>query len=190
MVVVVVFVVVVAFLVVAVVFFVVVAFLVVVVFFVVVVVVVVVVTGAAAFPTAENWSVEASRSTMSLADSSHRAYQFTSRDRVHVPERAGLCRSAYSSKHHPTAAAPSHRRIRRRREALCCPEVHIEPFARINIVRIHEVLHPGAFGRCTRQLVRNGFIAVGGVIGAVVVANQGVIDDFIRLQGFFGVLSC
>ena len=113
-------VVVVVFLVVAVVFFVVVAFLVVVVAFVVVVVVVglvvaqvVVVTGAAAFPTAENWSVEASRSTMSLADSSHRAYQFTSRDRVHVPERAGLCRSAYSSKHHPTAAAPSHRRIRR-----------------------------------------------------------------------------
>lgn len=113
-------VVVVVFLVVAVVFFVV--FLVVVVAFVVVVVVVVVglvvaqvvvVTGAAAFPTAENWSVEASRSTMSLADSSHRAYQFTSRDRVHVPERAGLCRSAYSSKHHPTAAAPSHRRIRR-----------------------------------------------------------------------------
>lgn len=110
-------------LVVAVVFFVVVAFLVVVVFFVVVVVVVVVVglvvaqvvvvTGAAAFPTAENWSVEASRSTMSLADSSHRAYQFTSRDRVHVPERAGLCRSAYLSKHHPTAAAPSHRCIRR-----------------------------------------------------------------------------
>lgn len=109
--------------VVAVVFFVVVAFLVVVVAFVVVVVVVVmvglvvaqvvVVTGAAAFPTAENWSVEASRSTMSLADSSHRAYQFTSRDRVHVPERAGLCRSAYSSKHHPTAAAPSHHRIRR-----------------------------------------------------------------------------
>lgn len=120
MVAVVVFVVVVVFLVVAVVFFVVVAFLVVVVAFVVVVVVVglvvaqvVVVTGAAAFPTAENWSVEASRSTMSLADSSHRAYQFTSRDRVHVPERAGLCRSAYSSKHHPTAAAPSHRRIRR-----------------------------------------------------------------------------
>lgn len=116
-------VVVVVFLVVAVVFFVVVAFLVVVVFFVVVVVVVVVVglvvarvvvvTGAAAFPTAENWSVEASRSAMSLADSSHRAYQFTSRDRVHVPERAGLCRSAYSSKHHPTVAAPSHRRIRR-----------------------------------------------------------------------------
>lgn len=74
---------------------------------------VVVVTGAAAFPTAENWSVEASRSAMSLADSSHRAYQFTSRDRVHVPERAGLCRSAYSSKHHPTAAAPSRHRIRR-----------------------------------------------------------------------------
>lgn len=118
MVAVVVFVVVVVFLVVAVVFFVVVAFLVVVAFVVVVVVGlvvarVVVVTGAAAFPTAENWSVEASRSTMSLADSSHRAYQFTSRDRVHVPERAGLCRSAYSSKHHPTAAAPSHRRIRR-----------------------------------------------------------------------------
>lgn len=100
--------------VVAVVFFVVVAFLVVVVFFVVVVVVVVVVvTGAAAFPTAENWSVEASRSTMPPTALSHRAYQFTSRDRVHVPERAGLCRSAYSSKHHPTAAAPSHRRIRR-----------------------------------------------------------------------------
>ena len=106
--------------VVAVVFFVVVAFLVVVAFVVVVVVVVglvvaqvVVVTGAAAFPTAENWSVEASRSAMSLADSSHSAYQFTSRDRFHVPERAGLCRSAYSSKHHPTAAAPSHRRIRR-----------------------------------------------------------------------------
>lgn len=122
MVAVVVFVVVVVFLVVAVVFFVVVAFLVVVVFVVVVVVVVVVglvvaqvvvVTGAAAFPTAENWSIEASRSTMSLADSSHSAYQFTSRDRFHVPERAGLCRSAYSSKHHPTAAAPSHRRIRR-----------------------------------------------------------------------------
>ena len=98
-------------LVVAVVFFVVVVFLVVVVAFVVVVVAVVV-AGAAAFPTAENWSVEASRSAMPLADSSHRAYQFTSRDRVHVPERAGLCRSAYSSKHHPTAAAPSHRRIR------------------------------------------------------------------------------
>lgn len=120
MVAVVVFVVVVVCLVVAVVFFVVVAFLVVVVIFFVIVVVVglvvarvVVVTGAAAFPTAENWSVEASRSTMSLADSSHRAYQFTSRDRVHVPERAGLCRSAYSSKHHPTAAASSHRRIRR-----------------------------------------------------------------------------
>lgn len=76
------------------------------------------------------------------------------------------------------------------REALCCPEVHIEPFARIDIIGIHEVHHPGEFGRCTRQLVRNGFIAVGGVIGAVVVANQGVIDDFIRLQGFFGVLSC
>lgn len=117
-------VVVVVFLVVAVVFFVVVAFLVVVVFFVVVVVVVVVVvglvvarvvvvTGAAAFPTAENWSVEASRSAMPPTALSHRAYQFTSRDRVHVPERAGLCRSAYSSKHHPTAAAPSHRRIRR-----------------------------------------------------------------------------
>ena len=102
--------------------FVVVVVLVVVVAFVVVVVVVVVglvvarevvVTGAAAFPTAENWSIEASRSTMSLADSSHSAYQFTSRDRFHVPERAGLCRSAYSSKHHPTAAAPSLRRIRR-----------------------------------------------------------------------------
>lgn len=117
-------VVVVVFLVVAVVFFVVVAFLVVVVFFVVVMVVVVVVvglvvarvvvvTGAAAFPTAENWSVEASRSAMPPTALSHRAYQFTSRDRVHVPERAGLCRSAYSSKHHPTAAAPSHRRIRR-----------------------------------------------------------------------------
>lgn len=116
------------FVVVVVVFVVVVAFLVVVVFFVVVVVVVVVVglvvarvvvvvavvvTGAAAFPTAENWSVEASRSTMPPTALSHRAYQFTSRDRVHVPERAGLCRSAYSSKHHPTAAAPSHRRIRR-----------------------------------------------------------------------------
>ena len=146
-------VVVVVFLVVAVVFFVVVAFLVVVVFFVVVVVVVVVVglvvarvvvvTGAAAFPTAENWSVEASRSAMSLADSSHRAYQFTSRDRVHVPERAGLCRSAYSSKHHPTVAAPA--ASADGWEALCCPEVHIEPFARINIVRIHEVIHPGAF---------------------------------------------
>ena len=102
---------------VVVVVFVVVAFLVVVVVVVVVVGLVVaqvvVVTGAAAFPTAENWSVEASRSTMSLANSSHRAYQFTSRDRFHVPERAGLCRSAYSSKHHPTAAAPSHRRIRR-----------------------------------------------------------------------------
>lgn len=100
---------------VVVVVFVVVAFLVVVVVVVVVVGLVVaqvvVVTGAAAFPTAENWSVEASRSAMSLADSSHRAYQFTSRDRVHVPERAGLCRSAYSSKHHPTAAASSHRRI-------------------------------------------------------------------------------
>lgn len=117
-----VFVVVVVFLVVAVVFFVVVAFLVVVVAFVVVVVVVVVglvvaqvvvVTGAAAFPTAENWSVEASRSTMPPTALSHRAYQFTSRDRFHVPERADLCRSAYSSKHHPTAAAPSHRRIRR-----------------------------------------------------------------------------
>ena len=119
MVVVVAFVVVVVFLVVAVVFLVV--FLVVVVAFVVVVVVVVglvvarvvVVTGAAAFPTAENWSVEASRSAMPPTALSHRAYQFTSRDRVHVPERAGLCRSAYSSKHHPTAAAPSHRRIRR-----------------------------------------------------------------------------
>lgn len=119
MVVVVAFVVVVVFLVVAVVFLVV--FLVVVVAFVVVVVVVVglvvarvvVVTGAAAFPTAENWSVEASRSAMPPTALSHRAYQFTSRDRVHVPERAGLCRSAYSSKHHPTAAAPSHRHIRR-----------------------------------------------------------------------------
>lgn len=118
-----VFVVVVVFLVVAVVFFVVVAFLVVVVAFVVVVVVVVVVglvvaqvvvvTGAAAFPTAENWSIEASRSTMPPTALSHRAYQFTSRDRVHVPERAGLCRSAYSSKHHPTATASSHRRIHR-----------------------------------------------------------------------------
>lgn len=107
-----VFVVVVVFLVVAVVFFVVVAFLVVVVVGLVVAQVVVV-TGAAAFPTAENWSVEASRSAMPPTALSHRAYQFTSRDRVHVPERAGLCRSAYSSKHHPTAAAPSHRRIRR-----------------------------------------------------------------------------
>ena len=102
---------------VVVVVFVVVAFLVVVVVVVVVVGLVVaqvvVVTGAAAFPTAENWSVEASRSAMSLADSSPRAYQFPSRDRVHVPERAGLCRSAYSSKHHPTAAASSHRRIHR-----------------------------------------------------------------------------
>lgn len=178
----------------------VVAFLVVVVAFVVVVVVVVVVglvvarvvvvTGAAAFPTAENWSIEASRSTMpptalsTVHTSSPAVTEFMFQN-VQVCAVQHIQVSIIRQPLPPVTAASADGR-----EALCCPEVHIEPFARINIVGIHEVLHPRAFGRCTWQLVRNGFIAIGGVIGAVVVANQGVIDHFIRLQGFFGVLSC
>ena len=71
------------------------------------------------------------------------------------------------------------------RESLRSPQVHIKPFvqtAGIAVAAVEEVVKPGDLRRRTGQLIRDSVHAVGGVIGAVIIGDEIVIDDLIRLQ--------